>query len=119
MEAMVSHHQNILRQYNELLHSYQLQCLIHQASVEYLTKQNQGATTPVSLPPFPKLEGAGPALDWLPAVDPSISLPPPQNMKESLVPTVTSSSTGLKRKRSSDNDQPLDLSKPKTAKTSA
>ncbi|CBY33334.1 unnamed protein product, partial [Oikopleura dioica] len=119
MEAMVSHHQNILRQYNELLHSYQLQCLIHQASVEYLTKQNQGATTPVSPPPFPKLEGASPALDWLPAVDPSISLPPPQNMKESLVPTVTSSSTGLKRKRSSDNDQPLDLSKPKTAKTSA
>jgi hypothetical protein len=120
MEAMVSHHQNILRQYNELLHSYQLQCLIHQASVEYLTKQNQGATTPVPLPPFPKLEGASLALDWLPAVDPSLSLPPPHNMKEALVPTAKSSlSNGIKRKRSSDNDQPLDLSKPKVPKTSA
>ena len=125
MEAMVNHHQSILRQYNELLHSYQLQCLIHQASVEYLTKQNQATTTPpVSLPAFPKLplDGTPSPLDWLPAVDPSLSIPPPPSMIEAVVPTNSSSPTaasGKKRKRSSDSDQPLDLSKPKVAKTTS
>ena len=66
---MVQQHKAILQQYNDLLQSYQLQCLIAQASVRYLAENNYR-----NMLGLPAGTGTGtpelPTGNALPAIDP-------------------------------------------------
>lgn len=118
MEAMVHQHKMILQQYNDLLQSYQLQCLIAQASVRYLAENNSRAM--LGLPPSQLRSGTSPtdtgepwpsqssthlqSLTWLSQNGMSVT------PEDAIVPN----SDGRKRSHDSESDtQPLDLSKPK------
>ena len=123
MEAMVQQHKMILQQYNDLLQSYQLQCLIAQASVRYLAENNSrtigwfggqqsvGAGTSDT-----SSEGNSSSWPLAPSVATSSSTQWYQTPTEdAIVPNAES------RKRSHemsllDSQQPLDLSKPKKIK---
>ena len=128
MEAMVHQHKMILQQYNDLLQSYQLQCLIAQASVRYLAENNSRAM--LGLPPNQLRNSTSPesgenttawqngvngtslqSLSWL--TQNGMPIPP----EDAIVPN---SENG--RKRSNDSElesQPLDLSKPKKIRYSS
>ena len=131
METMVQQHKAILQQYNDLLQSYQLQCLIAQASVRYLAENNY--RNMLGMPTTGPEVTTGNAL---PAVDSAkTSLPPSPPVpvapwghmggpvglggypEDAIVPSAQNS---LKRSfevaEEPTHAQPLDLSKPKKAK---
>ena len=135
METMVQQHKAILQQYNDLLQSYQLQCLIAQASVRYLAENNYR-----NMLGLPAGTGTGaselPTGNALPAIDlikTGVPTSVPTPMTTWGVPQLGATSLGgspevaiipsaenslLRSLDSSDasHTQPLDLSKPKKAK---
>jgi len=123
MEAMVQQHKMILQQYNDLLQSYQLQCLIAQASVRYLAENNSraigwfgGQQSAGAGTSDTSSDGTSSSWPFAPSVATSSSTQwYPTPTEDAIVPNAES------RKRSHEmslleSQQPLDLSKPKKIK---
>ena len=108
METMVEQHKAILQQYNDLLQSYQLQCLIAQASVRYLAENNYRNMLglPTSVPTQMTTWGVPQLGATSLGGFPEYAIVP--NAENSLKRSLDSSDAS--------HAQPLDLSKPKKAK---
>ena len=127
MENMVQQHKVILQQYNDLLLSYQLQCMIAQASVRYIAQNNSRAMVgfPQAPPTLNSNASNSPTRDstekWsLPSSSHSASNRPIGEIvqgnfsEDAIVPQEGARKRG--RAESQQESQPLDLSKPKKIK---